>query len=1138
MAFRHGITVTEIPSGMAGGGSPSAPNITSVDPGGSFPEGQAVAGRLTATVPVTWSVIGTDAGKVTLDATTGAWSLEPTNHGVKASYAWTFIATDATGQTDQQPVTIAITDVVSVTLAALTLSASVLAEGAAPGATVGTLQAISSGSTLLLMANAGGRFQLDGTAIQAGPTATDYETGALHQVTVRETHPDAPAPGYRDTTLTIAIGNVAEQPALGALLLSTTSLTSGQLVTINITGATAGSTITVASGALNAGLALNSAARTITGTPTALGKVDFELNEALPDSPTPNRRSPLSLTVTAAAPAPALTLTGPLAYEADAAAGTTVANIGNVPAGSTPTITPNDGRLAVAGNAADGWRVVKGLTASAAGTFNLTAAAAGATSATAAVTVTAAAATGWAMGLARTPAYVPQWTRPATIAAGKANGSIPADAIEFETGNNGGPFSADAAGWAAFMDACNAADKPGAIQTPLPALTGVARKYLYRGLYGAGPQDVLIKRTDRTTGTRTSLWMVWKNKPIIRGIEFDSHAGIIGVTYPRHRLAKVEKVNDVDTWLSHGNPYFTSTEPTQQSFGAVATTFPVGQLGTIILNGNVNITGLSVVYQRATTVDVGQPDPTGPRMTAKILDTDWYAECETVQLFAAGQAACTTHAQVRDAINANSAATGYLAELNDAGQVRLTHDSVTLPRAPDEINAAYSGSGTVSTYNRTPDFDLSHNTLTDCNQGYGAVLDALELGFVTICNNKCPGTWNLLSAPVLRWSGLHAAGNHWSDCMLTRPTAVGRTNSRLPRGSSLTGHNTLLWLGNDSNARMRYHGAMGGNICLIENNQVENVESANDTDTVNAAVLADIRNAWQNTALGRIVRRAYNHVVHLVGVVGPIDCNVFYSKDRGGSYVANYMRDFGAAYYDANRKGSEAAAILKKNPGSYYSTVAGVAAFGIPGNAAAPGGGAEPEPMVYRGNTMIDGPDGTAWVKSDEDGAYTIIEQNLFDGWDNQKAGVDQTGGSTSGLIRVTTHQFGGQVNGNFFIRCNPRSSTKRLINFWNITAVGTHDGARWQVSGNQFQQTDTAYTADTPLVTYNGTTVNSLRSNFRVGTNPILDASEAPTGFKFLLVEDSNAVFNGTPVAQAPLYGSADFLAAYGVDPMPLLAA
>lgn len=88
-------------------------------------------------------------------------------------------------------------------------------------------------------------------------------------------------------------------------------------------------------------------------------------------------------------PAPVLTLSGPLAFVAGAAAGTLVANIGNVPAGSTPTLTPNDGRLVVAGSAGS-WRVVVGLTASSSGEIALSVSAAGATGASAAVTVAAA----------------------------------------------------------------------------------------------------------------------------------------------------------------------------------------------------------------------------------------------------------------------------------------------------------------------------------------------------------------------------------------------------------------------------------------------------------------------------------------------------------------------------------------------------------------------------------------------------------------------------------------------------------------------------------------------------------------------------------------------------------------------------
>lgn len=88
------------------------------------------------------------------------------------------------------------------------------------------------------------------------------------------------------------------------------------------------------------------------------------------------------------APLPTLTLSGALTFATDAAAGTLVANIGNVPASATPTITPNDGRLAIAGSAG-AWKVVKGMTASSLGSLAFTVNAAGAQPASATADVTA-----------------------------------------------------------------------------------------------------------------------------------------------------------------------------------------------------------------------------------------------------------------------------------------------------------------------------------------------------------------------------------------------------------------------------------------------------------------------------------------------------------------------------------------------------------------------------------------------------------------------------------------------------------------------------------------------------------------------------------------------------------------------------
>lgn len=90
-------------------------------------------------------------------------------------------------------------------------------------------------------------------------------------------------------------------------------------------------------------------------------------------------------------PAPTLTATPTTkSVAANAASGTLLFAIANVPAGVTPSVSPNDGRFAIAGDATNGWKVVIGLSALSAGSVNVAVAAAGATGVQVPVTVTAA----------------------------------------------------------------------------------------------------------------------------------------------------------------------------------------------------------------------------------------------------------------------------------------------------------------------------------------------------------------------------------------------------------------------------------------------------------------------------------------------------------------------------------------------------------------------------------------------------------------------------------------------------------------------------------------------------------------------------------------------------------------------------
>ncbi len=128
-----------------------------------------------------------------------------------------------------------------------------------------------------------------------------------------------------------------------------------------------------------------------TVTPNAAGSLTRE-NTAVGTNGETITSTSNAVTVSAATVTPTLSLspTAP-SVASNAAAGTLVSNITNVPAGVTPTVTPNDGRLVIAGDATAGWKIVVGMSALSAGQVNFSVAASGATGASGTLTITAAA---------------------------------------------------------------------------------------------------------------------------------------------------------------------------------------------------------------------------------------------------------------------------------------------------------------------------------------------------------------------------------------------------------------------------------------------------------------------------------------------------------------------------------------------------------------------------------------------------------------------------------------------------------------------------------------------------------------------------------------------------------------------------
>lgn len=183
------------------------------------------------------------------------------------------------------------------TLQALT-GTFTLPEDAPTGAAAGTLVGVMTGSSLILSDSAGGRVALSGSTIVRGSTALDFEAATSHSFTVVETMNNAIG-SPRTTTLTLNVTNVFEAPNLATLSITPVSGVQNVTQTLTVQGRISGSTLTV-TGSLPAGMSLNSAAGTITGTPTTAGTYNFTLVETHGDSANSPRSTQVSFITTPA----------------------------------------------------------------------------------------------------------------------------------------------------------------------------------------------------------------------------------------------------------------------------------------------------------------------------------------------------------------------------------------------------------------------------------------------------------------------------------------------------------------------------------------------------------------------------------------------------------------------------------------------------------------------------------------------------------------------------------------------------------------------------------------------------------------------------------------------------------------------
>ncbi|MBD8638292.1 hypothetical protein [Sphingomonas sp. CFBP 13733] len=221
---------------------------------------------------------------------------------------------------------------------------------------------------------------INGTVISTGTTASPASSGTL---TYQET---ATGPGgtTQSTVQQVTVATAAAAaPAFTTQPTVTPSTGTAGTIYTATPGAVSNGTVTSRAWSLNGSVISTG----LTATPASAGTLTYQ--EFATGSGGSASSSISTRTVSAAASTLALSPNA-LSITSKAAAGTLVSNISNVPAGVTPTITPNDGRLIIAGDAASGWKAVVGMSPLSAGTINYVVAAAGATSASGAVTVSAA----------------------------------------------------------------------------------------------------------------------------------------------------------------------------------------------------------------------------------------------------------------------------------------------------------------------------------------------------------------------------------------------------------------------------------------------------------------------------------------------------------------------------------------------------------------------------------------------------------------------------------------------------------------------------------------------------------------------------------------------------------------------------
>lgn len=700
------------------------------------------------------------------------------------------------------------------------------------------------------------------------------------------------------------------------------------------------------------------------------------------------------------------------------------------------------------------------------------------------VSVTTSASGAPTAGLAYTPSYVPAFTPRATRAALLSDlGLTTGDVIT----------ASDYANVEAALDAANAALKPLVIGTDngaYMATTTRTRVYVDVPIYGYGSTMPRITGASRLTG-----WLcVRGNNVKIRNIEFKDFTQAIMYTPGTMPLARPNDSGyNAATSPAIRSPYHTSNDALVVAcLAAVDAGFITQGCGHFNVSGSPTVTSIVPVRLQQDGGPGGTRIPYNYKPSGQTYsiyddcnpagDANWAAVLDgAAPNLLASPVTNATNASLVVAINANSGASGYSAQLDPATGMVVILSTSYLNRPFDWTVVSSGGSVTFDAVG--PDLDTSYCKFSGCDRAIGGIGDTTAIGRIDFHKNIGRATWGAISFSVLQWTEFWGGNNDWGDCLLNGGaygTVAGRTAGNAQnRATNQDG--TFAWFGSNNIGHLRYIKARGGTKRHFDNNVVFDTEGNTNKDTVNSAVVLDTRLIWDTSANRRDNHTAnYNIITNVRNVLGAIDCNWAYQKGSSGTYIGNIINGVGAkrrsGYRGVVSSGSEATVILLKNNDRDYDPL------GV---------------VRIAGNYITGIPNGIPPIKWDDFGGNVEIENNRISGWSAQMD--DATLGDATGRALVLWEGTATAANltwaGNATASGTSlviNSTTSGTLSEGMVIKIGSSSQTIFSGSGNNWTLAGTmnasgAATASGTILEVNSTTSGALAVGMRI----VIGASE-----------------------------------------------